>query len=101
MRRDPIQKIESAADVCAAPLWLEEKNFANDAQHVTAAFPRRHELLHFIRKENQSDLVIVPNGREGKDGANLRCEFPLRLLAGTEETGAAEIDHQHEREFTL
>ncbi len=38
---------------------------------------------------------------EGEDGGDLGGEFALGLLAGAEEAGAAEVDHEHEGQFAF
>ena len=87
--------------VGAVVLGVVEKNLTNDAQDVAEAFLRRDVFLDFVSEEDQSDFVVVPNGRECEDGCNLGGEFALGLLTRTEDSGAGKIDNQHHSELPL
>src|SRR4051794_29799172 len=99
MRRDTVKEVERDVQVCAAAFRLEKENLADDTKHVTAAFAGRDEFLDFVGEENQPDLVIVANGREGEDGSDFGGEFALRLFARAEQAGAADVDEKHDCEL--
>ena len=79
----------------------KNKHFANDAQHVAAAFARRDEFLHLVAEQQQADLVVVADGGEGEHGGDLGGEFALGLVARAEQAGAAHVHDEHEREFAF
>ena len=69
---EPIESFESACNIGAAALSLEEENFADDAQCVTSAAKRWNEQLDVIGKEEQPDFVVVADGAEGENARRLR-----------------------------
>ena len=100
-RDDVVQIIERQARQGAAALRLEVKNFADQTQRVRAAFLRRDEKLDLIGKENQPDLVVVPDRAEGEEAGDFGRELALRLRDAAEISRSAHIDHEHDRELAF
>src|SRR6266571_6758382 len=101
MRSDATQELQRGVQVRAAPLRLVKEDFTDNPQDVAAAFARRHELLDFISEEDQPDFVVVANGGEGEHGSDLGGQLALGLLAGAEQSGAAQVHEQHEGQFAF
>ena len=101
MGGDAAEEFEGLVDVGGVVLRLEEKNFADDAQDVAAAFAGRDVFLDDVGEEDEADLVVVADGGEGEDGGDLGGEFALGLGAGTERAGAAEVHEEHDGEFAF
>ncbi len=68
---------------------------------MTPPFAWRDEFLDLIGKQNQANLVVVANCREGQHGGNLRRQLPFRLFVRAKQTGAADIHYQHQRQFAF
>src|SRR2546426_6112694 len=96
MRSHAHEELERAIQVRASALRLEEKDLANDTQHMPPALSWRNEFLHFVRKQDQTHFVIISDGREGQDRGNLGGELAFRLRARAEQARTADIDNQHE-----
>src|SRR5471032_2860984 len=101
MRRDAGHEFQCVHQIRPAPLRLEEQHLADDAQDVAAAFAWRDEFFHLVAEENETDLVVVADGGEGKHGGDLGGEFALGLAARAEQAGAAHVHDEHEREFAF
>lgn len=93
--------MKGGIEVGALLAWFEEKNFADDAEDVFAAFFRRDVFLDFAGEEDQANLVVIADGGEGEDGGDFGGEFALGLFAGTEQTGAGKIDDEHDGQFAF
>jgi len=74
---------------------LDEQNFADDPQDMTAAFARWNELLHLVTEQDEADLIVITDGGEGEHGGDLGGEFALGLVARAEQTRAAHVHDQH------
>jgi hypothetical protein len=72
------------------------EDLADDPEHVRGAPGWAHVALRFAREEQKAHPVLVADGGEGKDRADLGCEFALRLLMRAGLLGCADIHHEHE-----
>ena len=68
----------------AMVLRLEIKNFADEAQHVLAAFLRRNEKFDLIGVNEEADLVVILDGGECEESRERCHDFTFHLLARTE-----------------
>ena len=96
-----VHEIERLHEIGAAPLRFEAEHFAHDAQHVAAAFARRHVELDLIGEEKQADLVAVLHGGEGEHARDLRRQLALALRARAEVAGRAHVHHEEKRELAF
>src|SRR5438045_365283 len=98
---DLVEKIEGVARIGPPPFWLEKKDLADESQDVGATFFRSDEELDMIRKENEADLVAVPNRAKGEETCDFRRELTLAQLDTPEITRSAHIDKEHYGELAL
>ena len=68
---------------------------------MLAAFLRRYILLHLVRKEDDANLIVVLDGREGDGGSYLGHHVTLHLHLRTKIQRAADVDQQHDGQFAL
>ena len=69
--------------VGAVVLRLEVKNFADEAQHVLAAFLGRDEKFDLVGVNEEADLVVVFDGGECEESRERCHDFAFHLLART------------------
>ena len=96
-----MQKIQRQAHVRAPLLRLEQQQVSDDPHAVPLALLRRHEFFDLVRKQQQTDPVIVVDGAQGEYRAQLRADVLLQAANGAELPGGAKIDQQHDRQFAL
>ena len=101
VRQHAAHEFQRLDQIRPAPFRLEKQHFADDAQHVAAAFARRNEFFHLVAEEDEADLVVVADGREREHGGDLGGEFALGLVARAEQARAAHVHDEHEREFAF
>lgn len=65
---DLVDGVERQFDVCAFALWLEGQQFADEAQHVAAAFAWGNEQFYLVGEDEHPDFVIVGGGGESENG---------------------------------
>ena len=63
--------------VGAVVLRLEVKNFADEPQHVLAAFLRRDEQFDLVGVNEEADLVVVLDGGKGEESRERCHDFAL------------------------
>ena len=56
----------SLPDVCGLALRREIQKFTNDTEDVLAPLLRRNKLLYPVGEENDTDFIIVLDGRESQ-----------------------------------
>ena len=95
------QELDRLIEVGTVSAWLEEENFADDAEHVFAAFAWRDEFLDGIAEQDEAHLVVVANGGEGEHRCDFGGEFAFGLIARAEQTGPTHVDKQHQGEFAF
>ena len=88
-------------DVCATAFRLAAQHLAHDAQHVLTTLAGWNEGLDLIREQDQSDLVVIANGREGKHGCDLRLDLALGVRGRAEVAGGAHVDREHDGQFAF
>ncbi len=93
--------LKGEGDVRLLALGLVVEEFADDIEDVLAAFLGWDELLDLVGEEDDADLVVVLNGREGERGRNLGHHVALELLDGTEVETAADVNQQHNRQLAF
>jgi hypothetical protein len=76
-RDDFIQIVECQCRIRAASLWFEKQDLSDESQRVRAAFLRRDKKFNAIGKENEPDLVIIPNRAESEQARDFRGQFPF------------------------
>ena len=64
-------------------LRLEVENFADEAQHVFAAFLGRDEKFDLVGVNEEADLVVVLDGGECEESRERCHDFTFHLLART------------------
>src|SRR2546430_5690175 len=72
-----IQIVEGQGRFCAASLWFEKQNLPDESQRMGSAFLWRNKKLNAIGKENEPDLVIVPNRAESEQARDFGSQFPF------------------------
>ena len=87
--------------VGAVVLRLEVKDFANEAQHMLAAFFGRDEQFDLVGVNEEADLVVVLDGGKGEESRECCHDFAFHLLAGTEFGTAGRVDHEEHGHFTF
>ena len=80
---------------------MEVKHLADDVKDVLTSILWRNILLDAVGEEDDTDLVVVLNGREGDRSGDLCGQLTLHLLCRTEVQRSRHIDEQHHRELTL
>ena len=93
--------LKGEGDVRLLALGLVVEEFADDIEDVLAAFLGWNELLDLVGEEDDADLVVVLNGREGERGRNLGHHVALELLDGPEVETAADVNQQHNRQLAF
>ena len=87
--------------VGAVMLRLEVKDFADEAQHVLAAFLGRDEQFDLVGVNEEADFVVVLDGGECEESRERCHDFAFHLLARTEFGAAGSIDHEEHGHFTF
>ncbi len=95
------QILHRLADVRAPTLGPVIEELPEDPQDVATALAGRHELLDPVGEDDEPDLVVVLDGAEGEEGADLHGQLPLHPLAGAEVSRGAHVNHQHHRQLPL
>src|SRR5438067_53044 len=67
---DVVQECKPGRNVCAGVFRLEEEHFANQAQNVASAFPRRQIEFHLIAEEEEADFVAASGSRDSQSSSN-------------------------------
>ena len=98
---DPGEVLQGTADVGASTLRAVIEELPEDPEDVSSTLPGRNELLDPVAEEDQSDLVVVLDGAECQDGAELHGHLALEPLPGPEVPGGAHVHHQNHRELPL
>ena len=80
---------------------LEEEHLADDPQDVTAAFAGRDELLDLVGEQDQPHLVVVADGRKRQHRGNFCRQLAFGLRMGAKQSRAADVHHQHQRQFAF
>ena len=80
---------------------LEIKQFADDVEDMFLSLLGRNELLNPVRKEHDTNLIIVLNGRKSKRGSNLCLHLLLHLPHRTKIEAGRNIHHEHHRHFAF
>ena len=95
------QVFDGVGNVRLLTLGLIVEQFADDVEDVLAAFLGRDELLYLVGEEDDANLIVVLNGREGERGCNLGHHVAFELLDGTEVETAADVNQQHHRQLAF
>ena len=77
----------------------EVDQFANDIQNMFLPFLGRDEFLYLVGEEHHPDLVVVLDSRESQCRRDLRNDFFLHYIHGTEVPAARHVDQQHHRQL--
>ena len=81
--------------------WFKFYQFSNDSQNVRTPFFRWNVQFDLIRKQNQTNLIIVVCCGKSHCGRNFGNNIFLELIFGTKTFGTRNIDHQHHRQFAF
>jgi len=76
-RDDFVQIVECQRWIRAASLWFEKQDLSDESQRVGAAFLRGDKKFNAIGKEDEPDLVIIPNRAESEQARDFRGQFPF------------------------
>ena len=68
---------------------------------MLTSFLGRNKLLYPIRKKDDSDFIVVLNGRESKRCCDLGHHILFHLFNRTKLQTAGNIHHQHDRQLAL
>lgn len=79
--------VERAGNAGAFAFWLKAEDFADNVQDVELAFAGRNEELDLVGEDDKSDLVVVLDGGEGEEAAELGGSFVLRFFDGAKGAG--------------
>ena len=88
-------------DVRACALRMEVEHLTDDVKDMLASILWRNILLYTVGEEDDTDLVIVLNGRESDRRSDFCSQLALHLLRSTEVQRPRDVDEQHHRELTL
>ena len=64
-------------------------------------FTRWHEQFNVIRKDNQADLVIVLDSREGNEGTEFRRHLIFHAFRTAEGARGREVHQEHHGQFAF
>ena len=98
---DMIQMFQGGRDIRAALLTLEGEHLTNHPQDVAQALFGRERQLDFVTEYHQPDLVVVGNGRKGKQGRHLCRHRTLQLRHAAKPSRGADVHQEHYREFAF
>ena len=101
MGSDLVKEVEGLIKIGAAEGGLEEKDFADDAQDMAPAFAGRNKFFDGAGEEDQADFIVVADGGKSEDRGDFGGQFAFGLGAGAEQSGAAEIDQEHDGELAF
>lgn len=87
--------------VGAVVFWLKVKDFADQAEHMLAAFFGRNEEFHLVGVNEEADLVVVLDGGKGEKCREGRHDFAFHLLSASEFGTATGVDHQKHGHFAF
>ena len=95
------QIFQSQTDVRPPAFRMKIYQFADDVKYMLTSLLGRNKLLNPVRKEDDTNLVIILNGRECQCSGNFRHHILLHLLYRTELQTTGNIYQQHHCQFAL
>ena len=95
------QIFERAANIRPTSLGLMVEELPEHPKHMGPAFSGGDELFDAIAENDQADLVVVLDGRERQQGADLHRHLALHALARPKISRRAHVHDQHDRELAL
>src|SRR5438094_733634 len=94
-----IQIIEAVLDGGALADRLKVKHVTDETKGVAEPLARRNESFDDVRKDNQTDLIVVADRAKSQDGGQLGGHVALFLPQGAESLAGAGIHQQHDGQF--
>jgi len=92
---------ECSTDIGARGFGVRPEHFTDDAEHVRGAAGRAEVAFGPAGKEEEANAVLVADGGEGKDGADLGGEIGLGAGKGAGTLGGADIDGEDDGEVAV
>ena len=97
----PREVFQGTSDIGTLTLGMKVEHLTNDVEDMLASLLGRDIFLYSVGKEDDTYLVVVLDGTEGKGCSNLGSQVTLHLAHGTEIERTAHIHHQHHGKLSL
>ena len=98
---DVREEVCDARDLGARAARLGEEQLSDDVQQVMAPLARREKLAYPVGEEDETDAIVVVQGRHRQERGDVRRELELVHVRGAKPAARRDVDREVDIELAF